>query len=110
MDLFLNDLDILHYVTFLLQPPVEFEKLGEPQRHAIQGAMLGGLCCGDNKLYCMERWGRDSRNCLTAYHISRGHNMNSSFSLLDRTQVEHYLSLPTMPSVTDTAGVCAMSW
>ncbi len=80
----------------MLQPPVEFEKLGEPERHPILGEELSGLCCGDNQVYCAERWGgsgNDAIYCLTVYDTSGGLDiMNNSFSLLGRMRVKGMLS------------------
>ncbi len=68
----------------LLQPPVELRNLHETRRHRIQwGHWLYGLCCDDNRIYCVEQKG--SPYWLTVYDISESED--GSLSLIDKVEL-----------------------
>ncbi len=62
----------------LFQPPVDYPKLMEMGERKIQqcGKLLG-ICCADNKLYCVQKRGDDHRGCsLCMYHIEGDSQMS----------------------------------
>ncbi len=81
----------------LFQPPLEFRNLSETRRHRIQwGDRLLGLCCDDNKIYCVGRRG-DSRHWLAVYDMSDAED--GSLSLLDKVEVRADVSPYCCPRV-----------
>ncbi len=75
-------------LCFLFQLPVEFRNLYETRRHRIQwGRWLWGLCCDDNRLYCVEEVWEDRKTWrLTVYDMSDSDD--GSLSLIDTVAVE----------------------
>ncbi len=61
----------------LFQPPVGLQNLCKTGQHwTLWGNLLQGLCCDDNKIYCVEERKKDHTFWLTLYYLNGAERPN----------------------------------